>query len=74
MLGDDDVVDIQYLKKQGLNISQIAEKLDLARKTVRKYLEDPDAAEGNSRSSILDPYKEYIQKRLKWGRRLKVES
>jgi len=64
LLGDDDVVDIQYLKKQGLTISQIAEKLDLARKTVRKYLEDSEANQTTERSSILDPYKEYIQKRL----------
>lgn len=64
MLGADDVVDIQYLKKQGLNISQIAEKLDLARKTVRKYLKDPEALEDDSRSSIVDPYKDYLTKRL----------
>jgi len=64
VLGDEHVVDIQYLKKQGLNISQIADKLGLARKTVRKYLEDPDAVEDRGRPSILDPYKDYLKKRL----------
>lgn len=64
MLGDDDVVDIQYLHNQGLNKSQIADKLDLHRQTVRKYLEDPEAVEDDSRSSIVDPYKDYLEKRL----------
>lgn len=64
LLGDDDIVDIQYLHKQGLNKTQIAEKLDLHRQTVRKYLEDPQAVEDDSRSSIVDPYKEYLKKRL----------
>lgn len=64
MLGDDHVVDIQYLHKQGLNKTQIAERLDLDRKTVRKYLENPEAVDDRSRSSILDPYKEFLQKRL----------
>jgi DNA-binding transcriptional MerR regulator len=64
LLGDDEVVDIQYLKNQGLTISQIADQLDLARKTVRKYLRDPEATNPSRRSSILDPYKDYLKKRL----------
>jgi transposase len=64
LLGDDQIVDIQYLDNQGLNKTQIAEELDLHRHTVSKYLEDSEANEDSSRESILDPYKEYLKKRL----------
>jgi transposase len=64
LLGDGEVVDIQYLHRQGLNKTQIAEKLNLHRQTVKKYLEDPEANQEVSRGSILDPYKEYLKKRL----------
>lgn len=64
LLGDDHVVDIQYLHKQGLNKTQIADRLNLDRKTVRKYLKDPEAVHDRSRSSIVDPYKDYLDKRL----------
>ena len=46
---------IHQLKDQGMNISQIAHKLNLDRKTVRKYLRldgsDPDAVHCSRRQS-----------------------
>ena len=60
---------IHKLKEDGLNVSQIARRTGLDRKTVRKYL-----AQGTSqpvygprapRPSILDPYKDYIRLKLK---------
>ncbi len=53
MPGDDHVVDIHYLKRRGLNVSRIAEKLDLARKKVREYLRDPDGVFLNAYLSEL---------------------
>ena len=59
---------IHQLKDQGLNISQIARKLHLDRKTVRKYLRrdgsDPDAVRCSSRPSKLDPYRDYVLARV----------
>jgi transposase len=65
MLGAEQIVDIKYLKRQGLNISQIARRVGVCRKTVRKYLNSPEQARRpQKRSSILDPYKPYIHHRL----------
>ena len=59
---------IHQLKDEGLNISQIARRLDLDRKTVRKYLSldrrDPDAVCVASRASKLDPYRDYLLERI----------
>jgi transposase len=55
---------IHELVIQGKSIRQIAQELDLARNTVRKYLRgSPTAVARAKRGSKLDPYKEQI---VKW--------
>mgnify|MGYP001767629254 FL=1 len=60
-----DVVDIVALKRQGLSERQIARRLGMSRKTVHKYLEDPEAIERGRRpvvrESKLDPYEGNIR-------------
>jgi len=56
-----DVMDIVALKRQGLSERQIARRLGMSRKTVHKYLEDPEAIERGQRRPVereskLDPY------------------
>ncbi len=55
---------IHKLKEDGLNVSQIARRTGLDRKTVRKYLalgtSQPVYGPRDPRPSILDPYKDYI--------------
>jgi transposase len=54
---------IHELVIQGKSIRQIAQELDLARNTVRKYLRgSPTAVARAKRGSKLDPYKEQIVK------------
>jgi len=60
-----DVMDIVALKRQGLSERQIARRLGMSRKTVHKYLEDPEAIERGRRTvereSKLDPYEGNIR-------------
>ena len=58
------------LKRQGLSISRISEITDFDRKTIRKYLQDtstPVYGPRAPRKSILDPYKLFIEDKLKTG-------
>ena len=53
--------------RKGVSISQIARKEYLDRKTVRKYVQGnkpPRYCRKRSKKSKLDPYKDYIKKRL----------
>lgn len=55
------------LKKEGLNVSQIAEKMGCDRKTVRKYLSAkalPTVQTRKKKPSKLDKFQEYIQQRI----------
>jgi transposase len=67
-IGDETIMQMQHMYRQGLKKTQIARRLDIDRKTVAKYLKDPHRKQSPQvRSSILDPYKPYIQHRLrKW--------
>ena len=59
---------IRDLHHQGLNISQISRETGYHRNTVRKYLAAqtmPTPASRRPRPSKLDPYKEYIQQRIR---------
>ncbi len=38
MIGVESVLEIQFLKRQGLNNTQVARRVGVDRKTVRKYL------------------------------------
>jgi len=67
MLKMEEFLMIRDLYKQGLNISQIAQKTGFDRKTVRKYLAartPPSPQPRTTKPSKLDGYKEYIQRRI----------
>lgn len=59
---------IHQLKQEGLSISEIARRLNVDRKTVRRYLatglEPPAYSQRPPVVSCLDPYKDYLQERL----------
>jgi transposase len=68
MLRLEGYVEIQVLRRQGLSIRAISAELGLARNTVRKYLRSeqvPKAKERAPRPSKLDPFREYLQKRIR---------
>jgi transposase len=61
---------IRELARQGLSITDIAQRLGCDRKTVRKYLVYPDQPRYTARPprpSKLDPFKPYVQQRLETG-------
>ncbi len=59
---------LHKLRQDGLTISEIARRTGQDRKTVRKYLEQgtktPVYGPRAPRVGILDPYKDYISKKL----------
>lgn len=62
--------EIISLKRQGLSISEIGVMTGCDRKTIRKYLANPETRRygpRQSRPSKLDPYKGYIDERLEAG-------
>jgi transposase len=66
------VYEISELKREGLSVQAISELLGYDRKTIRKYLIQPDAVleygpRGQMRPSKLDPHLDYLQDRLKAG-------
>ena len=67
MLVAEEAVEIRVLKRQGKSIREIARMLDVSRNTVRRYLrgEGLPRYERVARRSKLDPYKHYIDERMK---------
>lgn len=64
----EEAMEIRILHKQGKSIRQIARELGIARKTVRKYLRQPEAPAYKPRAATpakLDPYKQYLEERVK---------
>ena len=62
--------EIYDMKEAGCSIREIAQRLGLARNTVRKYLNTPEAVLPKPRQpqgSKLDPYADYIDRRLSEG-------
>jgi transposase len=66
MITLEDWVMIKHLHKEGVPKSRIAEELGLDRRTVDKAIDEdkPPQQERQSRSSILDPYKDYVKQRI----------
>lgn len=71
MLRGGDVRDIQELQRQGLSVSAIAAVTGYDRKTIRKYLTEaapvPTYGPRAPRASKLDPYREFLERRLQAG-------
>ena len=70
MLKGGDVKEIYELKGAGCSIRGIANGLGIARNTVRRYLNTPEAMRPKPRplrGSKLDPYMEYIDRRMAEG-------
>ena len=62
--------EIYEMKGAGYSIREIAEELDIARNTVRWYLKDPEAVipkPRRPRGAKLDPYREFVDRRLSEG-------
>ena len=61
---------IHEMKKRGMNISQIANELGRDRKTIRKWLQYSEPVPYQrrvKRPSKLDPFKDYIRRRMEEG-------
>lgn len=70
MLRGADVKEIVELRRAGLSITKIKALTGFTRRTIRKYLADPKAPTWGPRAprpSVLEPYKPYIDERLKAG-------
>jgi transposase len=67
MLVAEEAVEIRVLRRQGKSIREIARMLDVSRNTVRRYLRGQGLPhyEREARPSKLDPYKNYIDERVK---------
>src|SRR6516165_8969522 len=67
MLVVEEAVEIRVLRRQGKSIRETARMLDVSRNTVRRYLrgEGLPRYEREARPSKLDPYKHYIEERVK---------
>lgn len=60
-------VDIKSMHRQGRSIRSIAKELGVSRNTVRRYLrgtKPPSYERRAKRPSLLDPFKDYLRKRL----------
>jgi transposase len=67
MLVAEEAVEIRVLRRQGKSIREIARLLNMSRNTVRHYLrsEGLPCYERGAQPSKLDPYKHYIEERVK---------
>lgn len=62
--------EIYEMKGRGHSARAIARELNIARNTVRKYLKSPEAIRPKPRpprTSKLDPYREYVDRRMSEG-------
>lgn len=66
MIKVDQFMDIRELRQQGHSIRDIARLTGLSRNTVRKVLrgQHPMKMKASSRSSLLDPFKDYVRGRF----------
>lgn len=62
-------MNVQQLHNDGVSISEIGRRLNLDRKTVRKYLKvAPQAYERQAKSWKVDPFRSYLRERWEVGR------
>lgn len=67
MLNRETWVEIRQLYEQGLGISEISRRLNIDRKTVRKYAQEsllPKYKRARRENTLLEDYKNYLNKRL----------
>ncbi|MBA3536973.1 MAG: IS21 family transposase [Tatlockia sp.] len=67
MLGEETVVEVRILHRQGKSIRGISRHLGISRNTVRHYLsnkEKPTYKKRTNKVSKIEPYKSYIKERL----------
>ena len=71
MLGGKDVHELEEMKQMGLRVLAISEVTGYDRKTVRKYLLEPEGLPSYGprvlQPSKLDPHKPYLEDRLTAG-------
>lgn len=71
MIGLDEYLEIQRLARQGLSRTEIAQAMELDRKTVRKYLKaatgPPLPKQRRRRGSLLEPFQDYLTRRVAQG-------
>ena len=61
-------MDIQQLHHDGVSVSEIARRLNMDRKTVRKYLRQaPRKYERQPKSWKIDPFRAYLRERWELG-------
>jgi transposase len=67
MLVGEEAVETRVLRPQGKSIPKIVRMLDVSRNTVGRYLRRAELPrnERKARPSKLDPYKHYIEERVK---------
>jgi transposase len=64
----EDFMEIQGLYQQGLGVSEIARRLGIDRKTVRKYLRQPPQPYSRAaRTQKIDAYRAYLRERWEQG-------
>lgn len=71
MLTQEQSVEIKVLWRQGMGIRAIARELGISRKTVRRYLEDPNAGQYGPRAprpTKLAPFEAYLRGRIEAAR------
>lgn len=64
----EDFMEIQQLHHDGVSVREIARRLNMDRKTVRKYLgQAPRAYERKAKSWKVDPFRAYLRERWELG-------
>jgi transposase len=70
VLRGDNVTEIEELRRSGVSLCEISRLTGFDRKTIRKYLENPEVpvyGPREPRPSLLDPYADYVDARLAAG-------
>jgi transposase len=66
-----EVQELKELQRQGMSIQGISKLTGWDRKTIRKYLQQPEAlpeyGPRREQASKLDPFKPYLEERLRAG-------